>query len=370
MVEDGTIVITPAQLKECLADLLLKFKELSNPQNNVSMERHIFFTRDQKQGESVEAYITDLKQKAKTCEFIQLHDSLIRDRFISGVNSEQLRRVLLKERDLTLARTIELPQLDEITQTCLKQFKKNRYIDYVSKTPRKPRPTTVQTTYKSQLCRNCGNKHQATDHCSAKGHQCSLCEKYNHFKNVCRSSLQQGDKTQTHVRHVAPVTQRPKYSQRSRPQQQHTPRTNSQRYRHVNEYNIYQEDDGFFVIEEVDCDLSDKEEIHTNLVLNGESVKIKIDSGAKYNVLTKTLASQISKAQKTPIKVNRLQQVKLIPCGSDSFWTLGTTTMVCSHSGETHNLLFHKVDRDVTSLLGLPDIYVTLEAATIKPGSV
>ena len=133
------------------------------------------------------------------------------------------------------------------------------------------------------------------------------------------------------------------------------PRTNSQRYRHVNECDIYQEDDNYFVIEEVDCDLSDKEEIHTNLVLNGESVKIKIDSGAKCNVLTKTLASQISKAQKTPIKVNRSQQVMLIPYGGDSFWTLGTTTMVCSHAGETHNLLFHIVDRDVTSLLGLPD---------------
>ena len=29
--------------------------------------------------------------------------------------------------------------------------------------------------------------------------------------------------------------------------------------------------------------------------------------------------------------------------------------MVCSHSDETHDLLFHIVDRDVTSLLGLPD---------------
>ena len=76
MSKNGTTVITPSQSKGCLADLLLKFKELCNPQNNVFMERHIFFTRDQKHGESVEAYITDLKEKAKTCEFLQLQDSL------------------------------------------------------------------------------------------------------------------------------------------------------------------------------------------------------------------------------------------------------------------------------------------------------
>ena len=33
--------------------LIQKFKEICNPQKNVSMEQHIFFMRDQKQGESV-----------------------------------------------------------------------------------------------------------------------------------------------------------------------------------------------------------------------------------------------------------------------------------------------------------------------------
>ena len=115
-----------------------------------------------------------------------------------------------------------------------------------------------------------------------------------------------------------------------------------------------QEDQDYYMIEEVN-DSSQKDEIHTNLVLNGESIKIKIDSGAKCNVLTKALASQISKASKMPIKVNKSKQVKLIAYGGDSFWTLGTANMECTHKGETYDLLFHIVDKKVTSLLGLPD---------------
>ena len=70
------------------------------------MERHIFFMRDQKQGESVDGYITDWKAKAAICEFGTLCDSLVRDRFISGVLSENLTGLLFKEKDLTLG----LPQ--------------------------------------------------------------------------------------------------------------------------------------------------------------------------------------------------------------------------------------------------------------------
>ena len=96
-IKQGGEVFQTAESKDDVEVLLRKFRDLCNPQTNVSMERHIFFTRDQKIGETVDAYITDLKQKAKSCEFGELQNELIRDHFISGVTSEQLRRVLLKE---------------------------------------------------------------------------------------------------------------------------------------------------------------------------------------------------------------------------------------------------------------------------------
>ncbi len=48
----------------------------------------MFFTRAQKQSEIIDAYVTELKHKAKDCEFRQMHDSLIRDRIVCGIHDD------------------------------------------------------------------------------------------------------------------------------------------------------------------------------------------------------------------------------------------------------------------------------------------
>ena len=188
--------------------LIKKFRDLCNPQTNVSMERHTFFNRDQLQDESIESYMTDLKNKTASCELDTLKDSLIHDRFISGVKSEQLRRVLLKERDLTLSRAVELAQLDEITQSRLKQFKSSPVsVEAVKQTTKRPpaehfsksfrhfqhdssRPTE-NIRYKTQSnCSRCGYRH-SPDSCPAKGKQCNASHKYNHYVTMCKSDKPQ-----------------------------------------------------------------------------------------------------------------------------------------------------------------------------------
>lgn len=88
--------------KENLRNIMEKFEGYCNPKKNVTYERHVFNTRNQGQSESIDAYVTDLRKKAKSCEFAQLHDSLIHDRVVCGVRNEQVRLRLLKEADLTL----------------------------------------------------------------------------------------------------------------------------------------------------------------------------------------------------------------------------------------------------------------------------
>ena len=327
-IKNGDEVIQAAESKENVDDLIKKFRELCNPQSNVSMERHIFFTRDQKPRESIDSYITDLKQKARSCELANLQDELIRDRFISGVQSEQLRRVLLKETDLTLTRALEIAQLDEITQSRLKQFKRDKEIHFIKKS----NPPGI----KSNICGNCGSKH-ATGKCPAKGRKCNNCLKYNHFAKMCRSK---------------PAKQ----SSGGQPQ------TGKQAKQYKKPHDILHcdvdsddQEDEYLVINTVHVDKKAKDEVFVNLQLNNEVVTLKIDSGAKCNVISRDLASQISKAQRTPIKVNRKNKVKLLAYGGDSFYTLGTATFNCTHQDQTHNLEFQIVDKPVQSLLGLQD---------------
>ena len=91
-VKDGDTVVTPAESREDPDLLITKFRELCNPQTNIIAERHKFNTRDQREGEITEAYITDLKKLGNQCEYGNLKIELIRDRIVCGIKNENIRR--------------------------------------------------------------------------------------------------------------------------------------------------------------------------------------------------------------------------------------------------------------------------------------
>ena len=48
---------------------LAKFAVYCIPRTNVMWERHVFNTRNQRDNETIDQYVTDLRKKAQTCEF-------------------------------------------------------------------------------------------------------------------------------------------------------------------------------------------------------------------------------------------------------------------------------------------------------------
>ena len=80
--KDGDDKNVPAIMEE--------FEAYCNPQKNVTWERHLFNTRNQQSGETIDQYVTDLRTKAKTCEFGTLTDSLIRDRIVGGIINDSM----------------------------------------------------------------------------------------------------------------------------------------------------------------------------------------------------------------------------------------------------------------------------------------
>lgn len=78
---------------------------------NETLERHKFFSRNQESGEIFDDYVTELKLLSKNCNFCetpQCFPSLLRDRIISGIDSDVVREKLLAEKDVTLAKTMEI----------------------------------------------------------------------------------------------------------------------------------------------------------------------------------------------------------------------------------------------------------------------
>ena len=66
--------------------VLLRSFILGKPMNLTN--RFVFNSRNKKDGESVDVYVSELRKLAKTCNFENLEESLIRDKIITGVKCD------------------------------------------------------------------------------------------------------------------------------------------------------------------------------------------------------------------------------------------------------------------------------------------
>ena len=164
------------------SDIYQKAKATLNkyfkPQANVPYERLCFRETSQLANETVEQFVTRLRQKAQTCEFgdAATVDEQIRDQVISKCLSHELRRKLLQK-----GRNLTLPQLREIACSMEESEKQARSFEGGSGEVRSEvNSVSGKTNYKGDAsarkvkCFCCGyTGHKANDRrCPARGKQC------------------------------------------------------------------------------------------------------------------------------------------------------------------------------------------------------
>ena len=90
---------------------------------NETYERFVFNSRAEKEGETIEQYKTALRTLAQTCNFCTcLHESLLRDRVVLGIQDNSVRKKLLQERQLHLAKALDICRSSETTASQLKSM--------------------------------------------------------------------------------------------------------------------------------------------------------------------------------------------------------------------------------------------------------
>ncbi|KAM7300064.1 uncharacterized protein ISCGN_020628 [Ixodes scapularis] len=72
------------------------------PKRKEIAESFKFFKRDQKPDETVPEYFVAIRRLAETCNFGDIRERLLRDRIVCGITNEDVRKLLLTKRDLTL----------------------------------------------------------------------------------------------------------------------------------------------------------------------------------------------------------------------------------------------------------------------------
>jgi hypothetical protein len=101
--------------KTSFASIQAKFTSYFAPTINVTYERYIFFSRDMREEESVDEYVTQLKQLSENCEFGTLSESLIKDRLVLGIRDKNVKDRLLRTKNLDLVKAVEICKAAEIT---------------------------------------------------------------------------------------------------------------------------------------------------------------------------------------------------------------------------------------------------------------
>ena len=198
-----------------LGTIIAAFDKFAIGEKNETYERYKFNSRDQKENESISAYITELRMLAQTCNFCTcLNDSLIRDRIVLGVRDNEIRKRLLQKKKLSLSECIDMCLASEVTKTQLKALDKQGSEETIHDVkqakkawrkrdkPDRPRQRSEEAkrdtaNKSSRPCRYCGRTHKVgREHCPVWGKFCAECGKKNQFADVCLQECKR--KAETH----------------------------------------------------------------------------------------------------------------------------------------------------------------------------
>lgn len=180
---------------EKIKPVLTKFEEYCQPRKNIPFERYRFNRRSQESGETYDQYRTALRKLGDNCNFQTITpDEILRDRLVFGISDSKVRERLLREADLTLAKTDEICRAAESMSLQMKIVEENAstYVHTVKlgKEQLKSQESDKPVAYRE--CWNCGYRHEhKKETCPAFGKTCNKCNKKNHFAAKCRSKLPQ-----------------------------------------------------------------------------------------------------------------------------------------------------------------------------------
>lgn len=169
-------------------ELVIKLENYFTPKVNIAMERHNFFTCKQQNGQTIDEYVTVLKNQSLNCSFGNLREHLVRDIFTCGLLPQfgNIREKLLAEGGISLDKAVEVAKNMILAKENSNKLHQMLEVDTMVNAINKSGYKT--TTYKQSttICKKCGQKHK--NKCPAEGAKCFKCGKINHFAKMCFST--------------------------------------------------------------------------------------------------------------------------------------------------------------------------------------
>ena len=141
------------------------------PKRSIIAERFHFHKRDQTAGETVAAFDAALRKLAVHCNFGEVLQDTLRDRFVCGLRHDAIQRRLLSETSLTYDKALEIAKAMEAADKDARAFKRTDAAvqklggGYFRK-QKSPSPR--------QSCYRCGRPNQLLQNANSRKH-CAVC---------------------------------------------------------------------------------------------------------------------------------------------------------------------------------------------------
>lgn len=305
-------------------EIIAKFDTFAVGEVNETYERYVFNRREQNEGESFENFISSLRTLIKSCRYCNgCINSMLRDRIVLGVRDNTTQQMLLRERDLTLEKAINICKAAETATAHSKTYRMEH--DTVNKLTAHKRhessasqqagkQTKPNTARESKLCKFCGYNHVLQkEKCPAWGKLCKNCSGRNHFAKQCKGRVAS-----------APAKAKPKA------------------VHNVNEADSDASDEWIYSVETAITKLS--RDIKCEMRVGDKMITFQIDTGASVNVLPAKYAPNVTQTSKTLIMWNGN---RLTPRGTCR------TTVFNPKNLRRYNVEFVVVEGELTPLIGL-----------------
>ena len=260
-------LVAPTKPKEkSFEELCEAMNSHYNPKPSEIVQRFKFHCRSRKSGESVPNFIAELRHLSEHCNFEDQLENQLRDRLVCGINDVKMQKRLLSETTLTFKKAVEIATSMEIAAKNAEdlQMTQQNSTSTVNKMDQVTQKSRYQPSSQQNDCYRCGGRHAAQD-CFFRDSECHKCGKLGHISRRCRSKG--GHRPAPSQRNETKRGGTANFLQESSEQEQE-PEEEYDMYsiRHADRKNM-------------------KNPIELQVLLNGQSCKMELDTGSAVSVI-------------------------------------------------------------------------------------